>query len=206
MKETKDTRVDHSQYAAPLATAPTDKASSWRPIETLADCDDEVVMWTPRERIYTTEQLACFPDLPVGQMRIASRRNWTWSTHWKPLPEPPLAEPSSVDGADPWQPMETAPKDGTTINMTDGQSVDVGGWVSAADQGAEPGEEHLIAAGWWFLNKDMQPTHWTPLPAPPSAEPPSVPAVPNPAENPRLSTREKEHDDQPSPETKGSER
>ena len=68
-----------------------------------------------------------------------------------------------------WQPIETAPRDGTNIVLFDGQRVSVGGWVSAADQGAEPGEEYLISAGWWSLDlSDNQPTHWMPLPDPPT--------------------------------------
>lgn len=67
-----------------------------------------------------------------------------------------------------WQPIETADKEAYAILLTDGREVDVGGWVSAADQGAEMGEEYAIAAGWWFLgNIDMVPTHWMPLPDPP---------------------------------------
>lgn len=68
-----------------------------------------------------------------------------------------------------WQPIATAPKDGTTILLYGEGAVTVGGWMSAADQGAEPDEEYLIAAGWWSLDlRDNAPTHWMPLPDPPS--------------------------------------
>lgn len=70
-----------------------------------------------------------------------------------------------------WQPIATAPKDADVLLLSDGQAVDVGGWISAADQGAEPEEEFRIAAGWWFLHtSDMTPTHWMPLPDLPAAE------------------------------------
>ena len=68
-----------------------------------------------------------------------------------------------------WQPIETAPKDGTNIILFGEGKVTVGGWVSAEDQGAEPGEEYLIAAGWWSIDlADNNPTHWMPLPDPPA--------------------------------------
>lgn len=67
-----------------------------------------------------------------------------------------------------WRPIATADKDADVILLTDGSVVDVGGWISAADQGADPEEEFRIAAGWWLLNcSEMRPTHWMPLPPPP---------------------------------------
>lgn len=67
-----------------------------------------------------------------------------------------------------WQPIETADKDADALLLSDGCFVDVGGWLSAADQGAEPEEEFRISAGWWLLqHSHMRPTHWMPLPAPP---------------------------------------
>jgi hypothetical protein len=65
--------------------------TEWHPIETLIDMDREVLMWTPRERIYTVEQLQTFPDLPHGEQRVSTRRDWTWATHWFALPDPPKA-------------------------------------------------------------------------------------------------------------------
>lgn len=68
-----------------------------------------------------------------------------------------------------WQPIETAPKDGTRVlavcavaqypkcNIT---WVDDGTWMFA------PKPDKFLAAGlhgWW-------PTHWMPLPSPPSSE------------------------------------
>lgn len=68
-----------------------------------------------------------------------------------------------------WQPIATAPKDGTSVLLSDGEQVSYGGWISAADQGAEPGEEHLIAAGWWSVDlSDNEPTFWMPLPQGPT--------------------------------------
>lgn len=67
-----------------------------------------------------------------------------------------------------WQPISTAPKDADALLLSDGVTVDVGGWISAADQGAEPEEELRISAGWWLLFTSITPTHWMPLPHPPS--------------------------------------
>ena len=67
-----------------------------------------------------------------------------------------------------WQPIESAPKDGTNVLLFDGETVSYGGWVSAADQGAGPDEEYLVSAGWWSVDlSDNQPTHWMPLPKSP---------------------------------------
>lgn len=62
-----------------------------------------------------------------------------------------------------WQPIETAPKDGARILGTDGHSVEViynargTGWFN---QSAE--------ISMWRV---FPPTHWMPLPEPPSKEP-----------------------------------
>ena len=85
-----------------------------------------------------------------------------------------------------WQPIETAPKDGTSIILFDGKMVSYGGWVSAADQGAEPEEEFRIAAGWWSVDlHDNQPTHWMPLPSIPEALRPAPAALPHATEETR---------------------
>jgi hypothetical protein len=71
----------------------------------------------------------------------------------------------------PWQGMESAPKDGTWIITTDGKDVTPGCW---ADDSPEYGSGDV---GWCFGDErwggvlyeginlmDPQPTHWTPLP------------------------------------------
>ena len=57
-----------------------------------------------------------------------------------------------------WQPIETAPKDGVFVLITDGDVVQIGYY-----------EDHLMA---WRSYEDQcrlwsDPTHWQPLPAPP---------------------------------------
>jgi len=76
--------------------------------------------------------------------------------------------------ADAWQPIETAPKDGTDVMLTDGEHVTVGHWIY------EPGgtTEYRDADGRWIGQDDrdefagwidwmggIDATHWMPLPA-----------------------------------------
>ena len=69
-----------------------------------------------------------------------------------------------------WQPIETAPKDGRHILISDGERVSVGGWLTDIDHGAD-WEGQIGMAGWWAVdlgpNSD-KPTAWQPLPAPPA--------------------------------------
>lgn len=58
-----------------------------------------------------------------------------------------------------WRPIETAPKDGTAILV----------W-RAHEPGRElrrMGIDMWVGGCWWNSRRDMQPTHWQPLPAPP---------------------------------------
>ncbi len=69
-----------------------------------------------------------------------------------------------------WKPIETAPKDGQTILLSDGQKVLTGAWAD------EPGawkvcpfshdcDEPYWGGGWTYAGG---PTHWMPLPALPN--------------------------------------
>lgn len=62
-----------------------------------------------------------------------------------------------------WQPIETAPRDGTPVLVTDGEVVLMREWLDG-------GTPDLI--GWhgedgFMVDSDDPPTHWMPLPAPP---------------------------------------
>jgi hypothetical protein len=61
-----------------------------------------------------------------------------------------------------WQPIETAPKDGSSI-------LAIWRWGDNPDNGAET---HMVVrwCGWWDAQGFTQPepTHWMPLPEPPS--------------------------------------
>lgn len=69
-----------------------------------------------------------------------------------------------------WQPIETAPKDGTSVLLFPGDSVDITiGWFSK-EFSSSPGV-------WKSIEKEsnydilvpiiIKPTHWMPLPEPP---------------------------------------
>lgn len=68
-----------------------------------------------------------------------------------------------------WQPIETAPRDGTAILVTDGQTQRVA-WTQ------HPAEHGNVAAWTYYITRSgayvviMNPTHWMPLPSPPEVE------------------------------------
>jgi hypothetical protein len=61
-----------------------------------------------------------------------------------------------------WQPIETAPKDGTHL---------LGYAPEFEHQPICTIEYSVRYKNWWSIGNCCQPTHWQPLPAPPSAEP-----------------------------------
>lgn len=93
---------------------------------------------------------------------------------WQPLYTAPPAAP--VAKLEPWQPIETAPKDGRHVliaNDTPGSIHPCEGYYVTPEHryGKEP--KH---AGWWRLAGSSEasvhgrtPTHWMPLPPPPVA-------------------------------------
>lgn len=74
--------------------------------------------------------------------------------------------------ADEWRPIETAPKDGTTIFLTNGGWVDTGWWSTSlwiggsANAGWVTDDEREIG----IVHQDI--THWRPLPQPPQGSTP----------------------------------
>jgi hypothetical protein len=65
-----------------------------------------------------------------------------------------------------WQPIATAPKDGTRIIGSDGDRVDIYQW--------EAQSYHKRPSPYWersfhpvYYDRQQQPTHWMPLPEPP---------------------------------------
>ena len=94
---------------------------------------------------------------------------------------------ASQDRSAEWQPIETAPKDGTVIILARGCRVTVGHWEPerwpiGAEYHSSTGEYlgtfetgECIDA-WWYsedggFDDENLPTHWMPLPPPPEGAP-----------------------------------
>ena len=66
-----------------------------------------------------------------------------------------------------WQPIETAPKDGTPIILGFPDMACEGYWM------CDPSRNHWGETGWFASDSDVlfehpwKPTHWMPLPEPP---------------------------------------
>jgi len=67
-----------------------------------------------------------------------------------------------------WQPIETAPKDGTCILIFDGKEVHEANWgrswLESVDNWAAPFSDQDEQGGRY----EFTPTHWMPMPGPPS--------------------------------------
>jgi hypothetical protein len=89
-----------------------------------------------------------------------------------------------------WQPIATAPRDGTAILVAvrghhphrpnaHGQFVTAARWVWSDNKCGEQGDRHPDAGAFLELNNDWEdrwggnlgPTHWMPLPEPPEPRP-----------------------------------
>ena len=65
-----------------------------------------------------------------------------------------------------WQPIETAPKDGTRMLGASGPDVSITSWDSFRKW---INESAVTDDGYgWYGHDDWTPTHWMPLPAPPT--------------------------------------
>jgi hypothetical protein len=81
-----------------------------------------------------------------------------------------------------WEPIETAPKDGTKILLVQDETVGVGRWEDTSCEVRELVEDTgkrqvyewvLKVSGYWEAENDglYSPTHWMPLPTPPKTTP-----------------------------------
>lgn len=77
-----------------------------------------------------------------------------------------------------WKPIESAPKDGTRVLVTDGVETEVADWyvrpypdryIERPDGLFEKAPTEF-AQGYWNCNDCQKPTHWMPLPLPPLGE------------------------------------
>lgn len=100
LKQLDDTVVAINRAeAAEARVRALEAQQAWHPIDRLLDPDREVLMWTPRERLYTAEQIAAHSDLPIGEQRVTTKRHWTWATHYRDVPAPP-ADPGPRDNGE----------------------------------------------------------------------------------------------------------
>ena len=92
--------------------------------------------------------------------------SFSYDVVWKQLPVSIALVPSAAPG---WQPIETAPKDGTRLIL--GFALAESSWVGE-------GYYHVGDCNWYEANTDptdswsdsCSPTHWRPLPAPPASD------------------------------------
>jgi hypothetical protein len=109
----------------------------------------------------------------------------------KPLASSPLKQESGDTGSvrDEWQPIETAPKDGSAVLLWNGQYVNLAYWNPAYESKWDHELDKPVVRGAWTddtvksfayeeINEIEGPTHWMPLPAPPSGERPLTPSEP----------------------------
>lgn len=69
-----------------IATALASRSAEWQPIET-ADSEKLALLYTPAWRLWDDPT-----DKPID-IRVAKPRDWTWATHWLPIPDPPETKP-----------------------------------------------------------------------------------------------------------------
>jgi hypothetical protein len=119
-----------------------------------------------------------------------------------PLAHPEADMPANTDSSSPassppersevWRPIETAPKDGTRVDLW------AKSWLPAFDRFESKrfadcvwmnGDQMCNRPPYWLnLHKDWHPTHWMPLPAPPEPSRPSAATWRRAVDNPKRYT------------------
>lgn len=69
-----------------------------------------------------------------------------------------------------WQPIESAPKDGTVLILYSSQGMEMGSWKKDENYRDQPAKWFSEEGDDWstgYYYCPMDPTHWMPLPAPP---------------------------------------
>ncbi len=111
---------------------------------------DEIAKWLPRGEVAK----------PVADQWQIARDVWRVMAAASPsVPAPAISE---------WQPIETAPKDGTPILLAWGGKTRLGKWLDNSKSPIMPW------AGWRTPSNETsprgEPAHWMPLPAPPAKD------------------------------------
>lgn len=124
------------------------------------------------------EDMVAVPRAVLQAIAAASHwdgQRWSGSSHPAAMLRPWL-EASAAAPGDGWQPIATAPRDGSRILLSDGVAVTGGRWMAATDWKADDravdvafwscdSGNHLDWAGGPFIDN---PTLWRPLPHPPA--------------------------------------
>lgn len=66
-----------------------------------------------------------------------------------------------------WQPIETAPKDGTRILVINDRGIFVASWSEEGPDNCLDDFWHVTNGKYWMDLRGMLPTHWMPLPSGP---------------------------------------
>ena len=69
-----------------------------------------------------------------------------------------------------WQPIASAPKDGSDVLLTDGSWVRIGDWGPHGKYRRNPMKIGQLFSHFERAWSQPRPTHWRPLPAPPAIE------------------------------------
>ena len=88
-------------------------------------------------------------------------RLWSKKPLLHPSAQPLYTHPSPTEGMAGWQPIETAPKDGTPLLLRSkkGRIAD-GAWITATSS----------CGGWTWAYVNLEPIEWQPLPVEPSMD------------------------------------
>jgi hypothetical protein len=77
-----------------------------------------------------------------------------------------------------WQPISTAPRDGTYILIAEvGVLPDIAAWCRELPERIDSHGTKWLARpeGWFDVSRSrLHPTHWMPLPTPPTSHPPAA--------------------------------
>lgn len=160
----------------------------WQPIETAPKDGTRVLAYWPD--CYGNES-SCQVESWFGPVGLGGPEN-TWQnpyeqaywhnrpTHWKPLDAPPGGDewptPAAVESTTmKWQPIETAPKDGTIILVATwelGPDMASAAWNGQFWDMRYKDTDEIWSSKWGGDDREFgNPTHWMPLDALP--EPPN---------------------------------
>ena len=152
-------------------------------------CERLIVAWREADKKAKHGAWAvCVHELEAALLAAGPQESWTsddsrcvdpvnhrgYAPHTCWIAAPNSTNVRGADGggrAQPeWQPIETAPKDGTKVLLSNQRRVDSSRWV---------GQTAVGPVGHWLGEWYAPPTHWMPLPNPPAVGGGAVPTQVN---------------------------